>query len=314
MPLASTARRSPTRTASPASRSVASEISTCPPTVNDSMRPAWFTALPTTPYLVRRSEPMFPTTTSPVWTAIPISSRGRPSRLVAAVELGERLLHRDRARHGAPRVVGTRDGRAEDREDRVAHELVDRALVREHDVRHRAQVAVEQAQHLLRRQPLRERGEAAQVGHQQRHAPLLAADSRALGRGQQVRHHLVAQVAAEQRLDEAVAQLEVVRETRDLLLLPAQRELGLDPRQHHREVERLRDVVVGAEVQRLDHVLGGVAGRGHHHRQVRLREALAQRLEHVDAGEARHHHVEQHQVEVLLLDHRRARSRRPRPR
>jgi hypothetical protein len=37
------------------------------------------TALPTTPYLVRRSEPMFPTITSPVWTAIPISSRGSAS-------------------------------------------------------------------------------------------------------------------------------------------------------------------------------------------------------------------------------------------
>ena len=58
---------------------MASEIRTWPPTVNDSMRPAWLTALPTTPYFVRRSEPMLPTMTSPVWTAIPISSRGRPS-------------------------------------------------------------------------------------------------------------------------------------------------------------------------------------------------------------------------------------------
>ena len=73
------ASRDPTRTPSPASRSVASEMSTCPPTVKDSMRPAWFTALPTTPYFVRRSEPMLPTMTWPVWTATPISSRGSPS-------------------------------------------------------------------------------------------------------------------------------------------------------------------------------------------------------------------------------------------
>ena len=69
------------------------------------------------------------------------------------------------------------------------------------------------------------------------------------------------------------------------------------------EVERLRDVVVGPEPQRLDHVLGRVARRGHHHRQVGLRPALAQALQHVDSAETRHHHVEQHQVEVLLLDH-----------
>ena len=53
-----------------------------------------------------------------------------------------------------------------------------------------------------------------------------------------------------------------------------QGELRLDARQHHREVERLGDVVVGAEPQRLDDVLGRVAGGGHDDGQVRLGPAL----------------------------------------
>ncbi|KAA0255086.1 MAG: hypothetical protein EDX89_07265 [Acidobacteria bacterium] len=47
--------------------------------MNDSIRPERLTWLPTTPYLARVSEPMFPTTTSPVLSAIPISRGGRPS-------------------------------------------------------------------------------------------------------------------------------------------------------------------------------------------------------------------------------------------
>ena len=62
-----------------------------------------------------------------------------------------------------------------------------------------------------------------------------------------------------------------------------QGELGLDPGQDHREVERLRDVVVRPEPQGLHHVLGGVPRGGHDHRQVGLRPPLAQPLEHVDA-------------------------------
>ena len=115
VPLASMARREPTRRPSPTSRSVASEISTCPPTVKDSMRPAWFTALPTTPYLARRSEPMLPTMTSPVWIAMPISRRGRPSAsflrlsrwIAACISTAHRTARRASSsrRAGAPKIA-----------------------------------------------------------------------------------------------------------------------------------------------------------------------------------------------------------------
>ncbi len=117
--------------------------------------------------------------------------------------------------------------------------------------------------------------------------------------GQEVAHHFVADVAAEERADEAVAQLEVLGQPADLLLLAPQDELGLDPREHHREVERLRHVVVRPQAQRLHHVLGRVPGGGHDDREVGLRDLPPHALQHVDAREAGHHDVEQHEVERL---------------
>ena len=46
----------------------------------------------------------------------------------------------------------------------------------------------------------------------------------------------------------------------------AVRELALHPRKHHRQVQRLGDVVVRAELQRLHDVGRAVAGRRHEHR------------------------------------------------
>jgi hypothetical protein len=53
---------------------VSSVISTWPPVVKDSTRPARFTVDPTAAYFVRRSDPMFPTITRPVCIPMPISS------------------------------------------------------------------------------------------------------------------------------------------------------------------------------------------------------------------------------------------------
>ena len=52
----------------------ASVMRTWPPVVNDSTRPARFTLDPTAAYFVRRSDPMLPTITRPVWIPMPISS------------------------------------------------------------------------------------------------------------------------------------------------------------------------------------------------------------------------------------------------
>jgi hypothetical protein len=166
-----------------------------------------------------------------------------------------------------------------------------------HDhVGHGPQVGVEQAQHVLGRQVLGEPGEAAQVGQEQRHPPVLASQSRPLGRSQEPGNHLVAQVATEEGAHEPAAAGQVLGETVDLLVLAAQGELGLDPRQYHRQVERLGHVVVGATVQGLDHVLGRVACGGDDHGKVRAVPAPTHLLEHVQAAEPRHHQVQQHHV------------------
>ncbi len=230
--------------------------------------------------------------------------RGQARGLVLPVQLADRRLHLDGTGDRPPRVVAAGERCAEDGQDAVAHELVDHPVVGHDHVGHRPEIGVQQAQHVFGRQILGELREAAQIRHQQRHSPGLAAEPRPLGRGQQARHDLVAQVAAEQRAHEAVAALEVLGQAMDLLGLAAQRELRLEARQHDRQVERLRDVVAGAAPQRLDDVLGLVAGRHHDHGQIRRGPALAHALEHVEPAEPRHHDVEQHGVE----------ARRPEPR
>ena len=74
---------------------------------------------------------------------------------------------------------------------------------------------------------------------------------------------------------------------------------GLDPGHQLEVVERLGDVVVGAELQALDLVHRVVAGGQHHDRDVGERPDLADHLEAVDVGQA---DVQQHDVRVLVLD------------
>jgi len=80
-------------------------------------------------------------------------------------------------------------------------------------------------------------------------------------------------------------------------------QLGADPGQAGREVDRLGDVVVGAQLERIDHVLAASLGGDHDDRQVAVRAGLADLLEHVEARDVRHHPVEQHQVEDFLRGH-----------
>jgi len=64
-------------------------------------------------------------------------------------------------------------------------------------------------------------------------------------------------------------------------------------------VERLRDVVIGAELQALDLVHRVVASRQHDHWDIREEANLAEHPEAVQAGQA---HVEEHDVGTRLLD------------
>ena len=92
-------------------------------------------------------------------------------------------------------------------------------------------------------------------------------------------------------------------------LLGAQ--LRLHPGEHHGEVEGLGDVVVGAELQGLDHRLAlGLGGR-HDHRQLGLGVGPGAGAEDLDPVDARHHDVEQHQVDRLAVDDGLERARSP---
>ena len=86
---------------------------------------------------------MLPTTTSPVLTAMPISSSGSPAPRLRALTDSIASCISQRAGDGAAGVVLARDRRAEERQDGVADELVDGPLVGSDDVGHRPEVVVE---------------------------------------------------------------------------------------------------------------------------------------------------------------------------
>src|SRR5229473_2011501 len=145
---------------------VSSEISSCPPTVKDSIRPARFTLEPTAAYFVRRNEPMLPTITRPVCTPdahLELRSALRDETLVD-VSHGE--LHGQSTRDSLVGIVIAGHRRAKDHEDGVADDLIDGALVAVDDIHHRLEIQVENFDHLVRGQPCGHGGEAAQVGHQ----------------------------------------------------------------------------------------------------------------------------------------------------
>jgi hypothetical protein len=119
-------------------------------------------------------------------------------------------LHRDGAGHRAVGVVFPREGRAEEHQEAVAEHLVDGAPVLEDDLGHAREEVVDDAQDVLGGGAGR-RGEAAQVGHDHRHAAQLATQLEAARLVQDGVHHVVAQVATEGLADELVAQLELAR-------------------------------------------------------------------------------------------------------
>jgi hypothetical protein len=94
-----------------------------------------------------------------------------------------------------------------------------------------------------------------------------------------------------------VAVAEGLLQVEHLLDRPLQQQLRLRPGQQDLEVERLGDVVVGAQGEGADDVLGLVLGGGHDDRQLRRRVRPADALQHLQPAHAGHHHVQQDQVE-----------------
>ena len=117
----------------------------------------------------------------------------------------------------------------------------------------------------------------------------------------------------ELRREEALQPAQAI-ELRDLLLHPllelpvplahlvAQRfllEARSDPRAQQRRIERLRQVILGAELDAAHHALHLADRRDHDHRQMPQLGIGLQVLEHLVPVHLGHHDVEQHQVEFL---------------
>ena len=115
---------------------------------------------------------MFPTTMSPVLIPIPMSidvlAFGVPLRL----QFLQLLDHGKGASACAFGMVGLADGRSPERHDGVAHELVERAFMLEHDLRHGPQILVQQGHHFFGLVLLGKGREAADIGEE--HGDLLA--------------------------------------------------------------------------------------------------------------------------------------------
>ena len=99
---------------------------------------------------MRSGEPMKPWITSPVCTPMPIWQVMRPlSRRAFFTHLARRLLECERGLRGLFEVPGMGFGAAEDDEERVADELVDRAVVAENAIDHRREVVVQEQQQVV---------------------------------------------------------------------------------------------------------------------------------------------------------------------
>ena len=87
--------------------------------------------------------------------------------------LGEELLHADGAAQRALGIVLVGDGSAEDHEDRIADELLDRPVVPQRFLGEVFEDARNEHLELFRIQILRERGESDEVGEEDRHEAAL---------------------------------------------------------------------------------------------------------------------------------------------
>ena len=79
-------------------------------------------------------------------------------------------------------------------------------------------------------------------------------------------------------------------------------ELGLNARVHHRQVDGLDDVIVGALIERVDDGFAIVERAHHDDRQLAGRICRAQQAQEVEPAHAGHHLIEQDQIVVRVVD------------
>ena len=129
LPLTSIPPRGSRSKSGSTSRCVSAVICTVPGSAVCSMRAATFTASPIAVYSRRRSEPTCPTITGPVLMPTRTSRSSPCSRSHLLLVAGDPRDDVEPCPDRALRVVLVRDRRAEEREDRVAHQPGERSLV-----------------------------------------------------------------------------------------------------------------------------------------------------------------------------------------
>ena len=173
---------------------------------------------------------------------------------------------------------------------------------------HLGVVLAEHAHHLFRLGRLGEGGEPAQVEeHHGDVAPV--ALERILGAAGDDQ---LGELWREEALEPAQAlelghlllhpMLERVVQLAQLVVKRFDAEQRAHPGEQLRLIDRLGQEVVGASLDALHALLGGIERGDHHDRQHGRGRVVANLPAHLVAAHLRHHHVEQHQVGVLALD------------
>ena len=156
-----------------------------------------FTASPIAVYCSARELPMAPVTTMPVLMPMPMLISFWPSSTRMRLNSDSTCIMSSAHCTALNSAFSMATGAPKRAITLVAHELVERALVLEDHVHHQLEVLVEHADDLLRRARLAHRGEAADVGEQQRHL----GEGAALFELQLALHDLIDQVRRQQALE-----------------------------------------------------------------------------------------------------------------
>ena len=226
------------------------------------------------------------------------------------VQLLQPPLHVDGHGEAGARVLldALRFRIAEEGEDRIADELVDRRAVLQRDVGHLGKVLVQERRQILRLQPLRDGGEILDVGEEDRELLALGRDRHILLPAEDALVDLRRQIFCDlhrDRGEEIVGLGQLVVHALDQRRLPALQEdegKARDARQHEirqQELEREnvrddrlrdRDLLDAADVALLPvllraermRVVAGDADLPHEHRRGRSDDAVQRRPCHLD--------------------------------
>jgi hypothetical protein len=235
----------------------------------------------------------------------------------AGPETADPVAHGHRHPNRALRRVLHLHGVVEKDHHAITGEPLQRPLVLEDELSHRLVVFAQDAHHLLRLGSLREAGEAAQVEKHDGDLPAMGPE-RVLGAS---RHDQFGQLRGEESLEPTEA-LDVSNLLLDALLERAvpRRQLhevpGLlvsemlllqtrsDPSPQEHGVARLRQVVLGAELDGANDASRLVQGGDHEDGDVSAVGILLEAFQHRGTVQVRHHDVEQNKVDRFATEQR----------